>query len=305
MAGNSVPAFFGVRGKTLKPVSIDVTFTTDQSGSMRAFVAFISSISTIVALENALTTQGVGISQDNRYSLCSGAGGIDSPLGAHDELDEIEYFVTVDSVLQRWAPGPEVVAGNVLWPSLSANAGNDTEDMALAAHLIAGGAREYQATAQRIIVAARDLQCPYLEDVVDNSVALATLTAEATAQRYIGVHAVDIAFTEPASANPVPPGSVFGFVYTTDSVGTAIYLDGNTLHYREGVDVSKVTLSYAGVVGGTYGPDPGQADEILAFAEATNGAIYRLALTNTTAGTEALGVSLGQVLGQYLYATES
>lgn len=301
MAGNSVPAFFGVRGKTLKPVSIDVTFTTDQSGSMSAFVAFVSSISTIVALENALTTQGVGISQDNRYSLCSGAGG----AASYDELDEIEYSVTVNSVLQRWAPGPEVVAGNVVWPSLSANAGGDTEDVALAAHLIAGGAREYQANAQRIIVAAGDLQTPYLEDVVDNSVALATLTAEATAQRYIGVHKVDITFTEPASANPVPPGSVFGFVYTTDSVGTAIYFDGNTLYYREGVDVSKVTLSFAGVVGGNYAPISGQADEIFAFAEATNGAIYNLALTNTTAGTEALGVSLGQVLGQYLYATES
>jgi len=300
MAGNSVPAFFGVRGKTLKPVSIDVTFTTDQSGSMSAFVAFVSSISTIVALENALTTQGVGISQDNRYSLCSGAGG----AANHDELDEIEYSVTVDSVLQRWAPGSEVVAGNVVWPSLSANAGNDTEDMALAAHLIAGGAREYQATAQRIIVAAGDLICPYLEDVVDNSVALATLTAEATAQRYIGVHRADIAFTEPASANPVPPGNVFGFVYTTDSVGTAIYLDGDILHYREGVDVPRVAISFSGPFGGSSS-GPGQADEILAFAEATNGAIYRLDLTNTTAGTEALGVSLGQVLGQYLYATES
>lgn len=300
MAGNSVPAFFGVRGKTLKPVSIDVTFTTDQSGSMSTFVAFVSSISTIVALENALTTQGVGISQDNRYSLCSGAGG----AANHDELYEIEYSVTVDSVLQRWAPGPEVVAGNVVWPSLSANAGNDTEDMALAAHLIAGGAREYQATAQRIIVAAGDLICPYLEDVVDNSVALATLTAEATAQRYIGVHRADITFTEPASANPVPPGSIFGFVYTTDSVGTAIYLDGDILHYREGVNVARVAISFPGPFGGSSSA-LGQADEILAFAEATNGAIYRLALTNTTAGTEALGVSLGQVLGQYLYATES
>lgn len=304
MAGNSVPGFFGSKARTLKPVAIDVTFACDRSGSAAPFLQFVSALTTIQALEQALIAEGVGVTQPNRYSITSGAGGIDPPLPAFETLAKIEFFPTVAGVSQRWAPGTNITAGNVSWPQLTATAGNNTEDMALSANLIATGSRGYQAGSQRIIVSAGDLQSPYLEDVINNNVALATLTNPSTAQIYVGVHAVNITITEPAGPNPIPAGQIFGFVYSGPTTGTAIYLNGNTLNYRASVPFSQVSLSFAGITGG-YGPDPGQADEILNFPRQTNGALYRLALSNTVAGTQALGTSLGQVLGRFLFETES
>ncbi len=304
MAGNSVPAFFGSKGRTFKPVSLDVTFASDTSGSMSTYVGVLSQLSTIQGLELALRNQGVGIQQDNRYSVCTGAGGIDPPLGGHDELSEIEKFVTsLAGTSTRWALGVDVRAGTVDWPRLSADAGNDTEDMALAAHLIAGGSRSYQVGAERILISAGDLRCPYLEDVIDNSVAAATLSDPATTQRYVGLHPVAITITEPASANPVPPGVLFGFVFTTESLGVAIYNNSEVLTYREDVDVTKVAVSSTTSTAGTYAPAPGQADEIVAFASLTQGAIYNLTSVNTTQRTLLFAESLGDVLGSYLYAS--
>lgn len=304
MAGNSVPGFFGRKARSLKPVSLDITFATDLSGSMRSFASFVSSIDTIRSLETALLDEGVGVSSSNRYSICTGAGGIDAPLGAHDELLEIEVSVANSGAFKRWATGEEIASPQAYWPRLSATTGNDTEDMALAAHLIAGGSRQYNEPSLRILVSAGDLQCPYLEDVIDNSVALATLTASSTAQRYVGVHNANIVLAEPASPNPAPSGQIFGFVFTTSTTGVAIYLDGTIPRYRTDVDTSKVTISYAGSTNG-YGPSPGQADEIINFTRQTNGALYKLALTNTVNGTVALGRSLGEVLGGYLYEAAS
>lgn len=305
MAGNSVPAFFGSKARTLKPVALDLTFACDRSGSASPFLRFISAISTIEALEAALIAEGVGVTQDNRYSITSGAGGIDPPLPAFETLAKIEFFPVVDGVTQRWAPGSSITSGTVSWPLLQPTAGNNTEDVALASYLIATGSRNYQANSQRIIVASGDLQSPYLEAVVDNSVALNSLTDPATEQIYVGVHNVNITITEPAGPDPIPAGQVFGFVYSGPTTGTAIYLDTNaTLSYRKNVPFSQVALSFAGSLG-RYGPSPGQADEILNFPLQTNGALYRLALSNTSAGTEALGTSLGQVLGRFLFETAS
>lgn len=304
MAGNSVPAFFGSKARTLKPVALDVTFVCDRSGSAAPFLQFISSLTTIQALEQALVTEGVGVAQDNRYSITSGAGGIDPPLPAFETLAKIEFFPNVDGISQRWAPGSSITSGTVGWPVLQPTAGNNTEDVALASYLVATGSRDYQANSKRIIVAAGDLQTPYLEDVVDNSVALSSLTDPATEQIYVGVHNVDITITEPAGPNPVPAGEIFGFVYNGPTTGTAIYLSNNILTYRESVPFSQVALEFAGIRWRYY-PQPGQAEEILDFPLQTNGALYRLELSNTFAGTEALGTSLGQVLGRFLYETES
>lgn len=307
MAGNSVPVFFGAQARSIRPVAVDITFACDRSGSMSAYTAFISSLSTIQSLEQALLSENIGITQNNRYSITSGASGPSSSYLtlSYLTLSGIEYYSVISGVNQRWAPGPNIVAGNVTWPTLLADAGDSTEDMVSAAHLIATGSRNYAAGSQRIIVSAGDLQSPYLETLVSTSNLLATLTAVATKQRYVGVHNANISISEPASPNPVPPGSLFGFVYSGNLVGTAIYLNGSTLHYREDVTISNVTVTFAGTVGG-YGPKTiQQANQILDLCRQTNGALYRLALTNTTNGTAALGVSLGQVLGKYLYETES
>lgn len=307
MAGNSVPAFFGSKGRTFKPVSLDVTFASDTSGSMSTYVSVLSRISTIQGLESSLRGQGVGIQQDNRYSVCTGAGGIDPPLGAHNTLAGIEVFVGSTS-LTRWATGTDIRAGSVVWPLLTATAGNDTEDMALAAHLIAGGSRDYEAAAERILISAGDLRCPYLEAVIDNSVAAATLSDPATAQRYVGIHPAAITITEPASANPVPPGFVFGYVFTTASEGVAIYNNNGVLSYRQAVDNTKVAIAsttFASSTPGLYAPLPGQADEIIAFAALTQGAIYDLGPIRTEADTLLFAQSLGDVLGSYLYEASS
>lgn len=302
MANNSVPVFFGGKARTKKPVALDVTFISDRSGSMRAFVAFVTSVSTVKSLEQALLDQSVGVTQPNRYSICQGAGARGST--ALRTLAQIEFPVVVSGVSQRWALGSDLLADKVLWPQFSADAGDNTEDVAGASYLVATGSRGYQAAAQRIIVAAGDLQSPYLEGFVSGPTTLAALTAPDTGQIYVGVHNLSITIAEPAGPNPIPAGQIFGFIFTTNTTGTAIYLNGATLNYRFDVPIANVTTTFSGSFGG-YGPTSDQVTSVFNLPRQTNGAIYRLALSNTQAGTEALGVSLGQVLGEFLFDTKS
>jgi len=275
MAGNSVPVFFGAKARTKKPPGLDVTSITDLSGSMQPYASFISSAATIKALENALIAQEIGIISTNRYSFTSGGG----QGTAFDTLSEIERNVIVNGTSQRWAPGTNVLNDTASLPALTANAGSNTEDMGKASNLITGTDRGYLTGNERIIVAGSDEQ----------SYSTAFTASPTYSHRYIGIHDVTLSISEPAGPNPIPSGTLVGFVYTTNTTGAAIYLDGTTLNYRLAVPVANVTATAAG--------DTLQLN--VNRAGTTNGAIYKIDSWGTD--FSSLATSLGTVLGQYLY----
>lgn len=274
MAGNSVPVFFGAKARTKKPPGLDVTSITDLSGSMGPFASFISERTTFVALENALIAQGIGVISANRYSFTSGAD------SAQNTLPEIERNVIVSGVSQRWASGGNILDGSATLPTLTANAGGGTEDMALACNLVAGVDRGYLTGNERIIISGSDEQ-----DGQSSSFVASPLYS----YRYVGVHRVTLSISEPAGPNPVPSGTLIGFVYTTNTTGAAIYVNSSTINYRLSVPVANVT---AIATGGTLQINVNRAG-------ATNGAIYNIAAFGTNFAL--LGTSLGNVLGQYLF----
>lgn len=270
MAGNSVPVFFGAKARTKKPPGIDVTSITDLSGSMQPYASFISSQATFVALENALLAQEIGILSPNRYSFASGAD------NSRTTLASIERSVRVSGISQRWAPGSNLLDGSATLPTLIANAGSGTEDMGLAANLVSATDRQYLTGNERIIIAGSDEQ----------SYATAFVASPNFPYRYVGVHQVTLSITEPAGPNPIPTGTLVGFVYTTVTTGAAIYVDGSTINYRLDVPVANMTATAAG----------GTNQINVNRAAATNGAIYDIDIDFAV-----LGESLGNVLGQYLY----
>jgi len=270
MAGNSVPVFFGAKARTKKPPGIDVTSITDLSGSMQPYASFISARATYVALENALIAQGIGVLSSNRYSFASGGDSI------NNTLSQIEKNVIVNGVSQRWAPGANVLNSTATIPTLTANQGTRTEDMGIATNLMTGNDRGYLTGNERIIIAGSDEQ----------SYGAAFTVGPTYPHRYVGVHDVTLSVTEPAGPNPVPAGTLIGFVYTTASTGVAIYNNSGTLNYRLAVPVANMNAT---AVGGTLQIN-------VDHAETTNGAIYDIDVDFAL-----LGESLGTVLGQYLY----
>lgn len=274
MAGNSVPAFFGSKGRTKRPPGLDVTLITDLSGSMQPFASFISSRGTIIALENALLSQGIGILSQNRYSFTTGADNKRTSLGS------IELSTSVNGVGGRWAPGINVLNGTATLPNLVANLGGDTEDMGLASNLVAQIDRQYIPANVRIIIGGSDEQ----------SYETAFVTSPAFPYRYVGVHTVDLTISEPAGPNPVPAGTLSGFVYTTDTTGVAVYFDGSTINYRLSVPVANVTATAAS------GSSGGSRQTNINRAKSSNGAIYKI-----NVDFSLLGTSLGVALGQFLF----
>ena len=276
MAGNSVPIFFGAKARTKKPPGLDVTSITDVSGSMGTYASFITALSTFVALENALLSEEIGLISPNRYSFAT--AGV---FGGGETLAQIERFVTVNGVNQRWAPGENILNGTAVTPTYAV--GPDQENMGSASNLITGNDRDYLVGNERIIIGGSDEQ----------SYGSAFALSPPYEHRYIGVHSVSLTISEPAGPNPVPAGNLVGFVYTTNTTGAAIYLSGSTLNYRLGVPVANVTALAA-----SSGGAPTLQINVN-HAAATNGAIYKIDGFGTNFAL--LAESLGTVLGQYLY----
>ena len=270
MAGNSVPVFFGAKARTKRPPGLDVTSITDISGSMQPYANFITARATFVALEQALVAQGIGVLSSNRYSFATGG---DSVLNT---LPEIERNVTVNGVSQRWALGASILDGTATLPTLIANQGGNTEDMGIASNLMTNNDRGYLTGNERIIIAGSDEQ----------SYGAAFTVGPTYPHRYVGVHQVTLSITEPAGPNPVPAGTLIGFVYTTATTGAAIYNNSGTLNYRLEVPVANMNATATG----------GTLQINVDHAETTNGAIYDLDVDFAL-----LGESLGTVLGQYLF----
>lgn len=285
----SDPDYFGVITDK-RPVGIDVTFITDTSGSMDPYVNFVSSFSSVRALELSLFGQEVGVTSQNRYSTCLGAP-TDPPFIS--SLATIEKFVTLSGQSVRWAPGSSVRASSVTWPNLSGFRGA-TEDMTGATYFVASGARDYVSQNERIIISASDEQSALT--LVTG--ALNTVQAGSTRQRYVGIHSVNFSVSEPAGPNPAPAGTVIGFVYTTNNAGVLVYTDGSQSLIRSDVPVANVTVTVKPL---PFGPGDQPRPELLQFPPATNGAIYSIDIAGTASGSAILLSSLGQILGKYLY----
>jgi len=279
MAGNSVPIFFGAKARTKKPPGIDVTTVTDISGSMQSYIDFITSVSTISALENALLAQGIGVLSSNRYSFMIGATNSNSTLAG------IERFGTVNGVSQRWVPGQNVLSGTAVLPTIGPASGGNGEDMGQSWNLITGTSRSYLTGNERIIIAGSNEQSYNTPYVV----------GPPYPHRYVGIHSVLFSIVEPAGPNPVPAGVLSGFVYTTSAAGTAIYINGSTINYRSEVPVAKITATATVPSSGSTTPT---LQVNIDQAKITNGAIYSIDIS-----FPLLGTSLGTVLGQYLFET--
>jgi len=281
MAGNSVPVFFGAKARTKRPPGLDVTSITDLSGSMQPFASFISSRATIVALENALIAQGVGVLSTNRYSFATGG------TTSSDTLATIELPVRVNNVSQRWATGAEVINNTAVLPTLTANRGGDTEDMGIASNLVTNNNRDYLSANVKVILAGSDEQ---------SGGATAFTVSPTFPHRYVGVHSVNISISEPAGPNPVPAGILAGFIYTTNTTGVAVYINGSTINNRGDVPVANVTA--------TAQASTNQIN--VNRCATTNGAIYDIRLfQGGTANLQftTLATSLGNALGKFLFET--
>jgi len=281
MAGNSVPVFFGAKARTKRPPGVDVTSITDLSGSMGPFASFISSRATILALQNELIAQGVGVLSTNRYSFTTGG------TNSSDGLRAIELPVSVNNVSQRWATGAEISNNTAVLPTLTADRGGATENMGIASNLVTNNDRGYLSANEKIIIAGSDEQ---------DGGATAFTVSPTFPHRYVGVHSVDISISEPAGPNPVPTGLLTGFVYTTNTTGVAVYVDGSTINNRGDVPVANVTAT----------AQAGTNQINVDHCAATNGAIYDIRLfQGSTANLQftTLATSLGNALGKFLFET--
>lgn len=242
---------------------------------MGPYISFITAPSTFVALETALIAQGVGVLSPDRYSFTVGGD------PGNTTLNQIERNVSVGGVSQRWAPGSSLLDGTAVLPALTAT-GNG-EDMGLASNLITDNDRNYLTGNERIIIAGSDEQ----------SISTLFTVSPLYPHRYIGVHTVVISISEPAGPNPVPAGTLVGFVYTTNTTGVAIYLSGSVINYRLSVPVANVNAA------ASASPSGPTLQINVNHAATTNGAIYNIAAFGSNFAL--LGESLGTVLGQYLY----
>jgi len=285
MAGNSVPVFFGAKARTKRPPGLDVTSITDLSNSMQPFASFIASRATITALENALIAQGVGILSTNRYSFATGGTTIREE--SSDTLANIELPVSVNNVSQRWATGTQVLNNTAVLPTLTADRGGDTENMGIASNLVTNNDRDYLSANEKIIIAGSNEQ---------DGGATAFTVSPTFPHRYVGVHSVNLSISEPAGPNPVPAGILAGFVYTTNTTGVAVYIDGSTINNRGDVPVANVTAT----------AQAGTNQINVNHCSTTNGAIYDIRLfQGSTANLQftTLATSLGSALGQFLFET--
>lgn len=273
-----LPAFFGVKARTIIPPGLDVTSITDISGSMGPFADFITGAEFYEALELALDAEGIGTrpATPNKYSFCVGAD------ASTNTLARITRNVEVSGVSQLWALGSDVTAQNVTYPTYNVSGGGN-EDMARSTNLVSNNNRTYNLENERIIISGSDEQSgqPSTFD-----------PTPLYPQRYVGVHDAALSIQENPSLTPIPAGRLVGFVYTTASQGVAIYIDGSTINYRDSMPTSVFVAR----------PSGGTTQICLDQCKNTNGALYNISYFTTSARYVLLGESLGSVLGKYLYS---
>lgn len=292
-----LPAFFGSKAATRVPLGVDVTSITDISGSMGGYVNFVTSPLLYEALEAALRAEGVGVAagETNRYSFC--IGGYDAFYKI--TLSDIEKFCFVNGGSQRWAPGADVLAKAVSYPTYYVGGGG-YENISGATNVVSvyntsdsGGTyqnpRNYILDNERIIIAGSDEQSGQRNVQFQQSVPYS--------YRYVGIHSAGLKIYENSTLPPKPAGTLVGFVYTTASQGVAIYLDNDSnpavINYR----TEMPTIVFEAT------PNIGDQTQIcLDQCRITNGAVYNIRAFTQAAQYALLGESLGSVLGKYLYS---
>ena len=288
----SVPAWFGSKGRTRKPLGLDVTTITDTSNSMGPYINFITSKAVYQSLETALQSQNIGVSSqnENKYSFCVAGNSND----VKPPLSRIEKDVVISAPLfprdARWALGEEILGDDVTYPTYNLT-GSEGENVTASLNTIQAEYRDYNTSNQRITIGGSDL--PGYVASIDNNPEYPSI--------YVGVHEL-IFFTlaeNPNAPIPIPPkpsGILVGFVYTTDTLGTAIYIDGTNINYRENMPLFAINVRPRFVF-------PANTLQLLINqAVATNGALYDIAFFSTPERYALLAESLGSVLGKYLYS---
>ena len=288
----SVPAWFGSKARTRKPLALDVTTITDTSGSMVFYIDYITSDTIYQSLEASLRSQNIGVSpeNENRYSFCVAKDKRD----VKPPLSEIERDVTIQGSpgARRWVTGPEVTdtSAPIDYPDYEIT-GGDGENVAASLNTIQTKDRDYNTSSQRITIGGTDTPF-YMADIIED-VEYPSI--------FIGVHSIIIrALSEDPSAGipPTPRGQLVGFVYTTDTVGTAIYIDGTTINYRENMPTFGISVTSRNSDLGI----PRSIRKLVDQAIATNGAVYDIEFFTTPEKYALLTESLGAVLGKYLYS---
>jgi len=284
----SVPAWFGSKGRTRKPAGLDVTTVTDTSSSMNPYVNFITSSAVYQSLETALRSQNIGVSSqnENKYSFCVAL----NPNDVQPSLDRVEKDVVIGGSAVRWATGQEVIDDIVAYPTYTLT-GSAGENVAASLNTIQAEYRDYNETNQRITIGGSDAP-GYMANITSNPTYPSI---------YVGVHSLYIrALGEDPNTSipPEPSGVLVGFVYTTDTVGTAIYIEGNSINYRENMPTYAISVS----PGSTFGNVPNALNKLINQTVATNGALYNITFFSTPEKYTLLAESLGTVLGKYLYS---
>jgi hypothetical protein len=273
-----LPAFFGVKARTIVPPGLDVTSITDISGSMGPYADFITSAGLYEALEAALVAESIGTlpATPNKYSFCIGG---DSNTNT---LPEITRNVRVSGASQLWALGSDVTAQTVTYPTYNVGGGGN-EDMALSTNLVSNNNRTYNLQNERIIISGSDEQSGQQTNFDPTPL---------YPQRYVGIHSAALSITENPSLPPIPAGTLVGFVYTTASQGVAIYINESTINYRDSMPTSVFNAI----------PVDGTEQSCLNQCKSTYGALYDIRFFTNSARFALLGESLGSVLGKYLYS---
>jgi hypothetical protein len=102
------------------------------------------------------------------------------------------------------------------------------------------------------------------------------------------VHSVIFSYVGGADQgpNPIPTGTWVGFFYETDTIGTAIYIDGTTINYRREVPIASVTNN-------SVNPTLLRSIET---ARTTRGAFYNITQFNSTARVTQLFESFSEII---------
>ena len=285
----SVPAWFGSKGRTRKPLGLDVTTITDTSNSMKPYIDFITSADVYIALETAFLAENIGVSSqnENKYSFCVGANNREN----RPPTSQIEKDVIINASLTRWALGSQVLADVVTYPTYNLS-GSFGENVIGSLNTIETNNREYNVLNQRVTIAGSDSPT-YMSGVFPPD------PDRPYSSIFVGVHSVIIREDSAVTDPPTPNGTLVGMVYTTDTLGVAIYMEevpGSpiVIHYRENMPVTGINIV----------PDArgNRCQACIDRAIATNGAIYNIDFFSDSDKYVALAESLGTVLGKYLYS---
>lgn len=272
MAGNSSSLFIGRNKRALFLPSIDFTTVIDTSGSNATYYNVFYNISRYLELENNLKNLGIGAlpSRVNKYSFCIG-----STSGA--ALSTFERSVVINgSIFTRWVTGDNFQNDIVALGNLSITTGQD--GIIHPANVVGGEDRGYDSNAIRVVFG--------ISDDINVNTTQTFNTTDLFPYKYIGLHSLTFSYTGDQGPNPVPAGTWAGFFFETNTIGTAIYINGSIINYRKEVPVASVS------VGGLTTT----TQRCVTQARSTNGALYISEIFETASRATQLFESFSTII---------